>query len=163
MKTKHSSLIKASSKNKQTIYNLWRATGRRILGLDKSIEDGDVYVYSYVDYDSVIGFVRVKMSEGSTLDYLHIHEIFLADWAGINVVGDFLWMVDKFIIECGYIKAKTLSGSASISSMLEAGGWDFESDRYTYSKDNKSSYTNRWFVRKIYDVKKVEKFGNKLR
>jgi len=133
------------------IYKLARNFNyQRIFGLQKSIDDGDVWI---LEYDgNVIGMCRI--SDGKTLDYLKFNELLVKN-INKTVVKYFMKKVKVLAVKYGYIKMKVTSNKV-MTKIFEDNGWELDGKRFKFSNDGKKSYYDN-----IYTAK-VNKFNYKL-
>jgi len=140
----------------KNIYQLGRIfNNQRMFGLAKSIEYREAWVM--IHNGTVVGFCRIKIHEGKTLDYLKFQEMLINPRTGRTVLDNFMIKIRMLIVGFGYLKSKVTSNKI-MNDILERYGWELEGRKFKYSNDSEKSFSNA-----IYNIKinkfKLKRFG----
>lgn len=143
------------------VKKIYAIAKKRMLGLKKAIGDGQVWVAS--DSGKVIGFCRVELSEGKTLDYLKFYDIFVISEIQNQFQKAFMSNVNLLVFKLGYLKAKH-TPLVSMVDILVKSGWKVDSKKFSFTKDGKNSFENVIYRYKVPSRNQDEKiFGIELK
>lgn len=135
------SFVLANENDCDFIYALWSdVTGKRLFGLKKSIDNGDVWVMKKNGLN--IGFCRYNSDEGVRLDYIKFFEIALLTDQDKKIQSEFFNFIDRLILGNGYFSGKVFTSNHILYLLFIKNGWVETEIRFSPSRDNKMVYTN---------------------
>lgn len=147
--------------NKSDAKKIYSIAEKRVLGLKNGIDVGQVWIA--VDSGNLIGFCRVEMSEGKTLDYLKFYDIYIIPEVQIQLQRAFMTNVNDLVFKLAYLKAKHTPLQSMVDIMVKS-GWKIDSKKFSFTKDDLNSYENIIYQYEVPKRKQDQSiFGKELK